>query len=249
MSAHCDPLGAAPVSRARVVLPSLTELCRTGYLPATVTARGPDRTPAGDYYGTSKPDSAHRLPTLGGPSPPASPTAFPAANVYAAAWPYPCGRGYAPADAMRPLPAQRPTHYWKRKSHSNRLGTAIRKCTYCHTSTTRAWRPGPEGSATLCDRCGKKYKRQLAHYGRSISPGSGSLSPESGALGYPPSPVSTASSPVSPTSDTEFASLMCSSRPASGSSNAEFHCASPPRTPPSLPTATPHHSRFLQLLN
>ncbi|KAJ1980801.1 hypothetical protein H4R33_005390 [Dimargaris cristalligena] len=111
----------------------------------------------------------------------------------------------------------------------------MRKCTHCQTTTTRAWRPGPKGSATLCDRCGKKYKRKLAHYGRSASPVADSPPSTRSCHGPHSSPVSAhCTSNIS--SSPEFSSVS--------SLASDDH--SPP---PSEPTSTHHHQLFLQLLN
>jgi len=34
------------------------------------------------------------------------------------------------------------------------------RCVWCYTSTTPFWRAGPEGSKTLCNACGVRFKRR-----------------------------------------------------------------------------------------
>ncbi|KAJ1957984.1 hypothetical protein IWQ62_004977 [Dispira parvispora] len=88
------------------------------------------------------------------------------------------------------------THYWRRRGPNGRNSTGIRKCTQCQTTSTRAWRPGPQGSATLCDRCGKKYKRKIAHHARSASPTQSPRSSGSSSYCITPPPLDLASNPI-----------------------------------------------------
>ncbi|KAL0076245.1 hypothetical protein J3Q64DRAFT_1825719 [Phycomyces blakesleeanus] len=46
-----------------------------------------------------------------------------------------------------------------KSKHANIKDDGIRKCHYCSTKCTSMWRPGPEGSGTLCNGCGILWKQ------------------------------------------------------------------------------------------
>ncbi|KAJ1912851.1 hypothetical protein IWQ60_009471 [Tieghemiomyces parasiticus] len=182
-------------SRSRVQLPGINELSRSGVLPPlrTALANAGRPAPLPVLSPLEVPQWSHgRLTASGFYTPPTSPMAphhpmgpaplstscpSPRGLVRAAGWPYPARHNLSvPGQGPESLPGyavNRNPQYWSRKVSNpivRSCNGAMRKCANCQTTNTRAWRPGPTGSATLCDRCGKKYKRKLAHGGRSASP-------------------------------------------------------------------------------
>ncbi|KAJ3267833.1 hypothetical protein HDV01_003949 [Terramyces sp. JEL0728] len=91
-----------------------------------------------------------------------------------------------PLSSDEEIPEPEPEKPKKKKRQINPIPKQDRICEYCGTSETPMWRRGPSGKATLCNKCGVKWRA-----GRILTNQDGSILP-------PPSPT-TLSKPIKST--------------------------------------------------